>query len=102
MNAVAANANANAIEAWNSVLFDKFVKYRATRYKNDRFEKFLDDPPAWYGISEDKAARIIADGIERRKPLVVFGIEKAGWWLKRLWPAAAFALTRRLSRRVRI
>jgi NAD(P)-dependent dehydrogenase (short-subunit alcohol dehydrogenase family) len=76
--------------------------HRATRYQNDRFQKFLDDPPAWYGISESEAARIIADGIERRKPLVVFGIEKAGWWLKRLWPAAAFALTRRLTRRVRI
>jgi NAD(P)-dependent dehydrogenase (short-subunit alcohol dehydrogenase family) len=75
--------------------------HRATRYKNERFARFLDDPPAWYGVSKERAAAIIADGIEKKEPLVVFGVEKAGWWLKRLWPAAAFALTRRLSRRVK-
>jgi NAD(P)-dependent dehydrogenase (short-subunit alcohol dehydrogenase family) len=76
--------------------------HRATRYRNDRFQRFLDAPPSWYGLTTDKAARIIARGIARKQPLVVFGIEKVGWWLKRAWPSLAFELTRRAARRAGI
>jgi short-subunit dehydrogenase len=72
--------------------------HRATRYANEGFERFLDDPPAWYGLTPERAAAIIVGAIARRKPRVVFGIEKVGWWLQRAWPGLAFAITRRLAR----
>jgi NAD(P)-dependent dehydrogenase (short-subunit alcohol dehydrogenase family) len=68
--------------------------HRATRYKNAGFEKFLDAPPSWYGVSSERAARTIVGAIAKRKPMVVFGVEKLGWWLKRLWPSAALRVTR--------
>lgn len=76
--------------------------HRATRYQNEGFKRMLDAPPTWYGVSEARAARLIGAAIARRQGLLVFGIEKVGWWLKRLWPAAAFALTRWMSRRAGI
>ncbi|MCC7384051.1 MAG: SDR family NAD(P)-dependent oxidoreductase [Deltaproteobacteria bacterium] len=76
--------------------------HRATRYQNEGFKRMLDAPPAWYGVSEARAARLIGAAIARRQGLLVFGIEKVGWWLKRLWPAAAFAVARWMSRRAGI
>jgi short-subunit dehydrogenase len=73
--------------------------HRMTRYANDGFAQFLDASPSWYGVSSDRAARIIVDGIARKRPVIVFGAEKLGWWLKRAWPAAQFCLTRWLVRR---
>lgn len=73
--------------------------HRATRYRNDGFQQFLGEPPAWYGISREKAARRIVNAIAKKRPLLVFGMEKIGWWLKRLWPRAAFAVTRWAGRR---
>ncbi|MGZ3408692.1 MAG: SDR family NAD(P)-dependent oxidoreductase, partial [Polyangia bacterium] len=68
--------------------------HRATRYGNVGFQRLLDAPPAWYGLSSARAARRIVDGLARRRPLVVLGPEKLGWWLKRLWPSAGLAVTR--------
>jgi hypothetical protein len=39
--------------------------------------------------------------IEKKKPLLVLGPEKMGWWLKRVAPGAAFALTRWVAQRTR-
>lgn len=76
--------------------------HKATRYANDGFKRFLDEAPAWYGVSSERAARIIVRRIARRRPMVVFGGEKVGWWLKRAWPAASFAVTRLLARRLNL
>lgn len=76
--------------------------HRATRYRNDGFARLLDAPPSWYGVSSEKAARKIMDAIAQRRPLLVFGIEKLGWWVKRAWPAAAFAIARYGARRMGI
>src|SRR5262249_10192816 len=62
--------------------------HRATRYANAGFQRFLDAPPSWYGVSKEHAARAIAEGIAERDPLVLIGAEKLGWWLKRISPAA--------------
>ena len=71
---------------------------RATRYGNGGFQRFLGAPPSWYGIPVERAARRMVAGIRRREPLVVLGPEAAGWWIKRLWPGAAFHVTRRVAR----
>lgn len=76
--------------------------HRATRYKNDGFARLLDAPPSWYGVSSEKAAQKIVGAIAARRPLLVFGIEKLGWWLKRAWPGAAFAIARYGARRMGI
>jgi NAD(P)-dependent dehydrogenase (short-subunit alcohol dehydrogenase family) len=76
--------------------------HRATRYDNEGFEAFLDDPPAWYGTSAERAATVIVDGIARRRPLIVFGPEKVGWWIKRASPAAGHAVARWVARRSRV
>lgn len=76
--------------------------HRNTRYANDGFKKFLDDPPAWYGVTQELAAVEIAGAIERKDPLLVFGLEKLGWWLERVSPAASFALAKWAGRRAGI
>jgi len=74
----------------------------ATRYGNAGFKRFLDAPPSWYGMEKEDVARaIVSDGIERKRPLLVLGPEKMGWWLKRIAPGAAFALTRWVAQRTR-
>ena len=40
---------------------------------------FMSAPPTWLAVSPPQAARTIVDGIARRAPWVVFGIEKLGW-----------------------
>jgi short-subunit dehydrogenase len=76
--------------------------HRATRYRNAGFERFMNKTPAWYGMSAEKAARIIVDGIESRRPMVVLGLEKIGWWLKRIHPSAASRFTRWSAKRAGI
>ncbi len=73
--------------------------HRATRYGSARFRRFMDDVPSWYGMSSEDVARELADAVERRRALVALGPERVGWWLKRLAPDAAFALTRWVARR---
>jgi len=75
---------------------------RASRYENHAFQRFLDEPPAWYGLSQERVAGRVADAIAQRDPLVVLGPEKVGWWLKRLAPEAAFAVTQWAARRAGI
>jgi short-subunit dehydrogenase len=70
----------------------------ATRYQNTGFRRFLDDPPAWYGMTTEKVAHDIADAVEARRGTLVLGPEKVGWYLKRLAPEAAFAVTRWVAR----
>lgn len=72
--------------------------HRATRYANPAFERMLDDPPRWYGMSADAVAVRIADALGRRDAELVLGIEKLGWYLKRLSPPLARALTRLTAR----
>jgi NAD(P)-dependent dehydrogenase (short-subunit alcohol dehydrogenase family) len=72
--------------------------HNATRYDNAGFARFMTAPPTWLAVSPTQAARTIVDGIARRAPWVVFGIEKLGWWLKRISPTAQFRLTRWLAR----
>ncbi len=74
--------------------------HRATRYDNPTFERMLDDPPPWYGVSAERAARQIVEAVGRRDPQLVFGIEKLGWYVKRVSPALSFALSRWVARRV--
>ena len=75
--------------------------HRATRYSEHHpFARILDDPPSWYGVPSDRAARRIVTAIERREPQVVLGIEKLGWYLKRLSPLASFAVSRWSARRM--
>lgn len=76
--------------------------HRATRYRNDGFSLLLDAPPSWYGVSSERAAHKIVDAIAARRPLLVFGVEKLGWWLKRLWPGAAFAVAHYGAKRMGI
>jgi NAD(P)-dependent dehydrogenase (short-subunit alcohol dehydrogenase family) len=71
----------------------------ATRYDNPGFKRFLDDPPAWYGMSKERVAREIASAVEARKGVIVLGPEKIGWYLKRVAPEAAFAFARWVARR---
>jgi len=76
--------------------------HRATRYDNPSFERMLDAPPSWYGVSAERAARKIVDAVARREPELVLGIEKLGWYVKRLSPAVSFALSRWAARRAGI
>jgi NAD(P)-dependent dehydrogenase (short-subunit alcohol dehydrogenase family) len=73
--------------------------HAATRYDNEGFRRFLDAPPFWYGMTKERVAIEIADAIESRRPLLVLGPEKVGWWLKRVAPSAAFAVTRWVAKR---
>ena len=73
-----------------------------SRYHNQEFRRFLDEPPSWYGLSQERVALRLADAIVSRDPLVVLGPEKVGWWLKRLAPEAAFNVTRWAARRAGI
>ena len=67
---------------------------KASRYHNGDFRRFLDDPPRWYGLSQERVAARLADALTSREALVVLGPEKLGWWLKRVAPETAFAVTR--------
>jgi len=67
---------------------------RATRYDNAGFQRFLEDAPPWYGMVKERVASDIVAAIASRRPLLVLGPEKIGWWLKRLAPEVAFAVTR--------
>jgi NAD(P)-dependent dehydrogenase (short-subunit alcohol dehydrogenase family) len=73
--------------------------HQATRYDNAGFARFMTAPPSWLAVSPTQAAHTIVDGIARRAPWVVFGIEKLGWWLKRISPTAQFRVTRWLAHR---
>lgn len=75
---------------------------RATRYANEAFRRFVDDAPRFYGLSAEAVAGEITEAIARRRPLVVLGPEKVGWWLKRLSPEVAFRVARVASRLTRI
>jgi NAD(P)-dependent dehydrogenase (short-subunit alcohol dehydrogenase family) len=75
---------------------------RATRYDNAGFRRFLDEPPSWYGMKQERVASAIADAVTSRRPLLVLGPEKLGWWLKRAAPEAAFAVTRWVAARTGI
>lgn len=84
-----------------SVVCPGYVKtnlHRATRYANDAFRRFLDDPPRFYGMTDRAVGRAIANAVESRRDLVVLGPEKFGWWLKRLFPWAAHAMTKLVAR----
>lgn len=67
--------------------------HRATRYENAAFEAMVEAPPDWYGVPLDQAARAIGRAIDRRAPQLVLGIERVGWYLKRLSPAISFAVS---------
>jgi len=75
---------------------------RATRYDNDGFRRFLDDAPSFYGLTKEEVASALADAVESGRREVVLGPEKVGWWVKRLMPGAAFALSRWAARRAGI
>ncbi len=75
---------------------------RATRYGNEGFRAFLDGAPSWYGLSKEHVADEIVDATTRRRPLVVLGPEKAGWWLKRLAPETTLAVLEWAARRAGI
>ena len=84
-----------------TVICPGYVKtglHRATRYDNPAFERMLDAPPGWYGVPVERAARDIVDAIARRDPQLVLGIERVGWYLKRLAPRFSFALASRMAR----
>jgi hypothetical protein len=74
--------------------------HRGTRYGNLGFQRFLDEAPTWYGVTKEPAARIIVRAMARRQPLIVFGGEKLGWWLKRIWPTAGLAAASWMARRL--
>ena len=76
--------------------------HRATRYGNLGFRRFLDGAPAWYGVTKERAARLIVRAMARRQPLVVFGGEKLGWWLKRVWPTGGLAAAGWMARRLQL
>ena len=86
---------------------EQLVEDRAERVDVDRRRelahaaRLLDSPPAWYGVTKERAASIIVDAMASRRPLVAFGPEKIGWWLKRAWPAAHFATIRSMASRAR-
>jgi NAD(P)-dependent dehydrogenase (short-subunit alcohol dehydrogenase family) len=75
---------------------------KASRYDNGDFRRFLDEPPSWYGMAKERVASELVDAVSERRPLVVLGPEKLGWWLKRLAPEAAFSVTRWAARRAGI
>ena len=71
---------------------------RATRYDNEGFQRFLEGAPPWYGMAKERVASEIVESVLSRRPLVVLGPEKVGWWLKRVAPEAAFAVARWAAR----
>ncbi len=73
--------------------------HEATRYDNPGFKAFLDAPPSWYGMTSEHVAEQLVDGVLHDRPLVVLGMEKVGWWLKRLAPGAALAVSRWAAQR---
>jgi NAD(P)-dependent dehydrogenase (short-subunit alcohol dehydrogenase family) len=75
---------------------------KSSRYDNSDFRRFLSAPPSWYGLSKDRVGRRIVDALVAKDPLLVLGPEKLGWWLKRLAPEAAFAVTSWAARRAGI
>jgi len=76
--------------------------HRSTRYGNEGFKRFLDGAPSYYGITQESVGLAIATAVERRRDLVVLGPEKLGWWLKRIAPTVAQALTSIVARRTGI
>lgn len=72
---------------------------KSTRYERSPLRAFLDRPPGWYGLSKERVARELVDAVVAGRPLVVLGMEKMGWWLKRIAPEAAFTLTSWVVRR---
>jgi NAD(P)-dependent dehydrogenase (short-subunit alcohol dehydrogenase family) len=75
---------------------------KASRYDNDDFRRFLDEPPSWYGMPKERVAARLVEAVLEGRPLVVLGPEKVGWWLKRIVPEAAFNLTRWAAKRAGI
>jgi NAD(P)-dependent dehydrogenase (short-subunit alcohol dehydrogenase family) len=75
---------------------------KSSRYDNSDFRRFLDEPPSWYGLAKERVATELCDAVVEKRPLVVLGPEKLGWWLKRFSPEAAFNVTRWAARRARI
>jgi len=73
--------------------------HKATRYDNPGFKAFLDAPPSWYGMTSERVAIEVAEAVLHDRPLVVLGPEKVGWWLKRLAPHAALAVSRWVAQR---
>jgi NAD(P)-dependent dehydrogenase (short-subunit alcohol dehydrogenase family) len=73
--------------------------HQATRYGNDAFRRFLDEAPWFYGMAKEDVARSLANAVESRRRLVVLGPEKIGWWLKRLTPSFAHAVTSFVAKR---
>ena len=76
--------------------------HRNTRYRNRGFRAFLDSAPARYGMSAEQAARRIVDAIDQKRFVVPMGTESIGWWLKRIHPELAFAITRQIARVTRV
>ncbi|MBL8613314.1 MAG: SDR family oxidoreductase [Myxococcales bacterium] len=74
--------------------------HASTRYGNDRFARFLDAPPRWYGMTPERVATELLDAASRGGGVVALGPEKLGWWLKRLAPEAAFHVARWVGGRV--
>lgn len=74
----------------------------ATRYDNPGFHRFLQEAPSYYGLTAAEVARRLVAAVRTKKPLVVLGPEKLGWWLKRLVPEAAFAVARWTAQRANI
>lgn len=72
---------------------------KATRYDNPGFKAFLDAPPSWYGMTSEHVAVELVEAVLHDRPLVVLGPEKVGWWLKRLAPQAALAVSRWAAQR---
>jgi short-subunit dehydrogenase len=60
-----------------------------TRYENDGFKRFLDNPPPLYGMTKEDVARKLCNAVEAKRALSVLGPEKISWWLKRIAPEAA-------------
>ena len=76
--------------------------HAATRYRNDGFARFLSSAPSWYGVSAERAAELVLQGVARGRSLVTIGPEKMGWLLKRLSPELAFEVTRWVAKRTGI
>lgn len=76
--------------------------HRATRYDNPGFHRFLEEAPSYYGLTAAEVAKRLVAAVRTKKPLLVLGPEKLGWWLKRLAPEAAFAVARWTAQRANI
>jgi short-subunit dehydrogenase len=73
-----------------------------TRYENDGFKRFLDDPPALYGMKSEAVAVKLCNAMLAKRALMVLGPEKIGWWLKRIAPEAAHVVTGFVQRKTGI